>query len=56
MALEYPCRTCTLVERPNECRSRKCKHWRMWFKDEWKKFNNYYERCMKVKVKCNGEE
>ena len=53
-AMVSPCKTCTNTEAPTVCDSKKCKQWEEWFLSEWKKFNNYYERCMKAQVKEDG--
>lgn len=52
--MEYPCKECTRVKDPKCCDHKTCRDWKRWFLDEWKKFNNFYERYMKEQVKEDG--
>lgn len=52
--MAYPCEECTTVEDTKGCDRKKCGDWKHWFLDEWKKFNDFYERYMKEQVKEDG--
>lgn len=32
---DYPCKTCTQVEDPQNCDRKLCKAWREWFLEKW---------------------
>lgn len=51
----YPCKECTTVEDTKGCDRKRCGDWKHWFLDEWKKFNDFYERYMKEKEKKDGK-
>jgi hypothetical protein len=52
--MAYPCEECTTVEDTKGCNRKECGAWKHWFLDEWKKFNNFYERYMKEQVQEDG--
>lgn len=33
--MKSPCKNCTQVENPAECRNSKCPEWRAWFVQAW---------------------
>ena len=36
-----PCSTCP---KERQCENKECPKWKTWFTQDWKKFNNYYNK------------